>query len=49
MKHGEMLAVAVILPLSTTLGLFPVHSLPHLAVNPACLRVLRELDISYTL
>jgi len=26
---------AVILLLSTTLGLFPVHSLPHLTINPA--------------
>ena len=29
--HGR----AVILPLSTTLGLYSIHSLPHLAVYPA--------------
>jgi len=39
----------VILPLSTTLGLYPIHSLPHLTVHPARSWVLRELNISYTL
>ena len=37
------------LPLSMTLGLYSIHSLPHLAVCPALMWVLHELDISYTL
>ena len=35
--------------LSTTLVLYSIHSLPHLAICPALTWVLRELDISYTL
>jgi len=40
---------AVILPLSTTLGLIPIQSLLHLTVNPALTWVLRVLNISPTL
>ena len=36
-------------PLSTILGLYSIHSLPHLAVYPARSWVLRVLDISCTL
>jgi len=43
--HGR----AVILPLSTTLGLIPVQSLLHLTVYPALMWVLRALNISSTL
>ena len=37
------------LPLSTTLGLCSIRSLPHLAVYPALTWVLCELDMFYTL
>ena len=36
-------------PLTTTLGLVSIHSLPHLAAYPACSWVLHVLDISSTL
>ena len=37
------------LPLTTTLGLARIQSLPHLPVYPSLTWVLRELDISHTL
>ena len=43
--HGR----AVRLPLSTTLGLYSIHSLPHLTIYPVCSWVLRVLNISCTL
>jgi len=35
--------------LSTTLGLYSIHLLPHLTICPALTWVLHELNISYTL